>query len=481
MTTQSVMAPPDAPSATSPLWQLQLGMAVCIGLACLVGLLSRPIGYMAALWPANAIMLGLLLRHPQLGRSLSTWVLALATYIVMDWLSGAQTFVVLAFNAANVLGVFGAWLYLIRQSPEVLGFQRQRSVMVLFIGCIVGSLACTVAGAWASSVAFGMPLLRAALLWVSGEFFNYILFLPIFLAAPRGWIWQWQWPKRQQLPNPWPLAALVINELLSILIGGPGAIAFLVPAMVWAAMNYSVFAITLLSALVCFGQTAIIAMGAFSFTPDHVMDAVSYRSGLAMLSLAPLAVACAYVLRMQALHRLNHAVNHDFLTGVLARRALMERGQKLLTRLAEEGQSIAVLMVDMDHFKQINDRYGHAQGDAVLQAFALQAHKALRPEDLVGRMGGEEFAIVLPRTTHEQALRVAQRLCELMRQQVFQVNPQQEIRITISIGLYAAAESVPSDSLEALLSRADQALYRAKNSGRNQVQSYDASLELVDV
>lgn len=468
-------------SVTSPRWPLQLGLVVCICLACLVGFASRPMGYLAALWPANAIMLGILLRHPQLGRSGWTWVLALLAYMLTDWVSGSELFVVLTLNTANVMGVLGAWLFLSRQSPAVLGFQRQRSVLVLFVGSVIGAVVCTVFGALASSAAFGVPLLQSIALWLSGEFFSYILLLPMFMAAPRGWIWQWPRSAHKELPTPWPLVAVLISEVLSLVIGGPGAIAFLMPAMVWSAMTYSVQAITVLNVVICLGKTAILALGHFSFTPDHVMDAVSYRSGLAMLSLAPLAVACAYVLRMQTLQRLNHAVNHDFLTGVLARRALMERGQKLLTRLAQEGQSIAVLMVDMDHFKQINDRYGHAQGDAVLQAFALQAHKALRPEDLVGRMGGEEFAIVLPRTTHEQALRVAQRLCELMRQQVFQVNPQQEIRITVSIGLYAATESVPSDSLEALLSRADQALYRAKNSGRNQVQSYDASLELADL
>lgn len=470
------------PGSDPPLWQVQLALVACVLVACLVGIFSRPIGFLAAFWPANAVMLGLLLRHPRLGRSPTTWLYSLATFIVADLLTGSAPFLALTLNLANVVGVFTAWCYLQRHDPEVLGFQRQRSVLVLFTGCVLGALGCAAAGAWPASAAFEVPLWRSAALWLSGEFYNYILIVPVFLAAPKGWFWQWPRQRTAWAPSLLlPLLALAGSELLSQLIGGPGAIAFLIPAMVWCAMTYRLFTLTVLNLLVCVGETAVIAIGASSFAPGNVMEATSYRTGLALMSLAPLAVACAYGLRMQLLTKLNHAVNHDYLTGALARRALMERGQKLLTRLAEEGQSIAVLMVDMDHFKQINDRYGHAQGDAVLQAFALQAHKALRPEDLVGRMGGEEFAIVLPRTTHEQALRVAQRLCELMRQQVFQVNPQQEIRITVSIGLYAATESVPSDSLEALLSRADQALYRAKNSGRNQVQSYDASLELVDV
>lgn len=206
------------------------------------------------------------------------------------------------------------------------------------------------------------------------------------------------------------------------------------------------------------------------------MEATSYRTGLALLSLAPLAVACAYGLRMQLLTKLNHAVNHDYLTGALARRALMERSEKLLSRLEEEGQPVAVLMADIDHFKSVNDRYGHAQGDAVLQEFAVLARDTLRPEDLLGRMGGEEFAIVLPRTSHEHALAVAQRLCERLRQHHFPLDGVGQMHITLSIGLHSVSSIGPHDHIEQLLSKADQALYVAKNSGRNQVRAYGPML-----
>lgn len=458
-----------------PLWRAQAWLLLCIVLACLAGILSRPIGYVAALWPANAIMLGILLRNPSLGKALSTWPLSLAAFVLTDLATGSSLFLACSLNIANVIGVLCAWLYLHRQSPEVLTFQRQRSVGVLFIGCVLGAMGCTVTGAWAASLTFEMPLAPSAALWFSGEFYNFILFVPLFMAAPKGWVWQWprhqrQWDARKL----WPLAALVISEGLSLLIGGPGAIAFLMPAMVWCAMNYRVFSITVLNVLVCFGKTATIALGAYVFSPAHVMEATSYRTGLALLSLAPLTVACAYVLRMQALERLHHAVSHDFLTGVLARRALMELGQKLLSRLQEEGQSVAVLMADIDHFKHVNDRYGHAQGDAVLQTFASIAQNALRPDDLLGRMGGEEFAVVLPRTSPEQALAIGERLCELVRQHPFFTPPNTET-VTVSIGLHAVTTLAPHTTLEQLLSKADEALYQAKNHGRDQVQSFTST------
>ena len=463
--------PPNASpsSAATPLWPTQLGLVVCIFIACWVGALSRPAGYLAAIWPANAVMLGILLRHPALGKLPLIWLYALLTFIGFDLLSGATGFVAFNLSVANVMGVCGAWLYLHRQSTDALRLRHPRSVEVLFLGCLIGALCCAVPGAWTSSIAFDVPLWQSLVLWLSGEFFGYILLTPLFMAAPKGWCWTWPLPWQQATQRLrarllYPLLALMVCEVLSLVLGGPGAIAFLIPALVWCAMTYRVFSVTVLTALVCLGQTIAMTLGDYSFTPDHVMEAISYRTGLALLSLAPLAVACAYLLRQQALSKLQEALNHDFLTG-----ALMEQGQASLARLQAEGQPLAVLMVDLDHFKQINDRYGHAQGDLVLQEFARMARQTLRADDLLGRLGGEEFAIVLLRTSHEQALATSLRLCGLMRAHAFATEGQSSMHITISIGLHAAASLEPSDTLEHLLAKADQALYMAKRKGRNQV------------
>ena len=466
------------PAPTPPLWHTQLGLVACIFLACLLGILSRPLGFMAAFWPANAVMLGLLLRHPALGKSTATWLYSLATFIAADLLTGSSVFISLALNIANVTGVLAAWLFLQSKSPEVLHFQRQRSVLELFAGCVIGAVSCTLVGVWPASAAFNMPLQRSLALWLSGEFYNFILIVPVFLAAPKGWFWQWSYTSfKTWTPNKFlPLIALAVSEGLSVLIGGPGAIAFLMPAMVWCAMTYRVFPMTILTLLICLGKTAMLAVGGLSFALENVMEATSYRTGLAFLSLAPLAVACAYVLRLQVLNKLKHAVDHDDLTGALARRALMERGQKLLTRLKADKQPVAVLMADIDHFKHVNDRYGHAQGDMVLQEFALIAREALRPEDLLGRTGGEEFAIVLPRTNREQALLVAQRLCDRLHQHSFSLHGTGQMHITLSIGLHAVSAIGPQDSLNSLLFKADDALYTAKKNGRNQVRQYGPML-----
>lgn len=464
-------------SPPSPLWRKQAVLTACIFAACLVGIFSRPIGYLAAFWPANAIMLGILIRHPELGRLPTTWLAGLLSYITADLITGSSLFIALTLNLANVAGVLCAWAILRTQEREALSFQRQRSVLLMFSACLLGAIGCTAVGAFPGSIAFDVPLGRSIALWLSSEFFNYILIVPLFMAAPKGWFWTWS---RTPIFQPWsqvlPFVALLLSEALSLLIGGPGAMAFIMPAMVWCAMTYGVFPTTLLNLLVCLGKTAEIALGALSFTPEHVSEVTSYRTGLALLSLAPLAVACAYNLRMQALEKLNHAVNHDFLTGVLARRALMERGQKMISRLDEEGQSVAVLMMDIDHFKSVNDRFGHAQGDTVLQEFAVLARESLRPDDLMGRMGGEEFAIVLPRTGRDQALQVGQRLCERLREHAFPLLNQGQMQVTLSIGLHSISAIGAQDSIEQLLSKADVALYVAKNSGRNQVRQYGPAM-----
>ncbi|WP_313602534.1 GGDEF domain-containing protein [Comamonas jiangduensis] len=466
------------PSVQPPsVWHGQAALSASILVACLLGIYSRPLGFMAAFWPANAILLGLLLRHPELARRPGSWLCALLAYVAADLLTGSTLFTALTLNLANLIGVLAGWLFLARVRNQVLGFKHQRSVMTVFLACLLASVVCTLAGAWPSAIAFHLPLWQSALLWLSAEFYNYVLILPVFLAAPSGWPWTWQLPKQQHSWNDaLPLLALILSEAFSQLIGGHGAMAFSMPAMVWCAMSYGVFPITVLSLLVCLWKTGLLAVSSFDFVPEHLDDVLSYRTGLAMLSLAPLAVACAYTLRMQALQKLHHAVHHDSLTGVLARSALLERGQKLLSRLEEEGQSVAVLMLDLDHFKQVNDHYGHAQGDVVLQTFAQLASEALRPDDLLGRLGGEEFAILLPRTQREQALAVGQRICERLRDYRFPLEDGAPFQVTLSIGLHAVMSIGKQDSIEQLLSKADAALYLAKRSGRNQVRQYGPEL-----
>ena len=158
----------------------------------------------------------------------------------------------------------------------------------------------------------------------------------------------------------------------------------------------------------------------------------------------------------------------DSLTGLHNRRYMESHLAALLEQAAARGKPLAVLVLDIDHFKAINDGYGHAAGDDVLREFAARVRRSVRGIDLACRYGGEEFVIVMPETDMAIASVVAERLRRRIASEPFAIGqPGPAIEVTISIGLSALAGA--DDSAAAILSRADQALYRAKRDGRNRV------------
>ena len=158
----------------------------------------------------------------------------------------------------------------------------------------------------------------------------------------------------------------------------------------------------------------------------------------------------------------------DGLTGLFNRRYMEMHLATLVEQAASRGKPIAVLMVDVDHFKAVNDGYGHDAGDEVLREFALRIRKAIRNIDLACRYGGEEFVIVMPETDVAVATMVAERLRRRIATEPFTIEQgARQLTVTISIGLAALADA--NDNSAAILKRADTALYRAKNEGRNRV------------
>jgi diguanylate cyclase (GGDEF)-like protein len=156
----------------------------------------------------------------------------------------------------------------------------------------------------------------------------------------------------------------------------------------------------------------------------------------------------------------------DALTGTLNRRRFFELGQRKLSRGPDIRQEIAVLMVDIDHFKLINDRHGHPVGDEALMHVVRRLRSALRRFDLIGRLGGEEFAIMLPAITTAAALNVAERLRAAVAAEPL-VRETMRIPMTISVGL-AMARGADS-TIEQMIARADEQLYKAKDGGRDRV------------
>ncbi len=189
-------------------------------------------------------------------------------------------------------------------------------------------------------------------------------------------------------------------------------------------------------------------------------------------------IAIAFILLAMAKERteLRHktAALVDPLTGIANRRAFLEEVLALSKRQQTEGRSAAVLLADLDHFKSINDRFGHAVGDQVLKIFAAAAGAKLGPDDLIGRLGGEEFAMVIYDAGHDKGLAIAERIRMSFETAAADVNGR-AIGGTVSMGM-ALAETSLFD-IPALLAQADEALYCAKERGRNRVEV--ASLQLV--
>ena len=167
--------------------------------------------------------------------------------------------------------------------------------------------------------------------------------------------------------------------------------------------------------------------------------------------------------------QLRELATRDALSGLLNRRAFMERATALYNHCRRHAQPCSVLMIDIDHFKLINDRHGHQSGDEAIRACAQAAGLALRDADLLGRLGGEEFAALLPHSTAASALRIAERIRGAIAQ-IDLPTPQGPMAFTVSIGV---AELAPHHAgIEPLLAEADEALYRAKAAGRNKVLAY---------
>jgi len=161
----------------------------------------------------------------------------------------------------------------------------------------------------------------------------------------------------------------------------------------------------------------------------------------------------------------------DYLTNLSNRRYFMEQAEAELHRALRYETSFALLMIDIDHFKQINDTYGHKTGDLVLQKLSELLKQSLREVDILGRIGGEEFAILLPESKLENAVEVAERLRTQIANSILVEENGVAIRFTVSVGI-ALLDSA-NKTLDALFAQADEALYKAKNSGRNCVRVND--------
>jgi len=223
-------------------------------------------------------------------------------------------------------------------------------------------------------------------------------------------------------------------------------------------------------------RTPFGAMLPWSPTGNEVFESVwmtvlSFEALLFTISIAFILLAMA---KERTEHRHKTAALIDPLTGISNRRAFLQDGEAQLKRQTADPRPTAVMLLDLDNFKSINDRFGHAVGDRVLQLFAEVAGNCMRRMDLFGRLGGEEFAALLIDTTREKAIAVAEEIRTTFARSTHEVEGRPVVA-TVSIGVVISYDAVLD--LSALLAQADHALYRAKDNGRNRIEI--ASIELI--
>ena len=232
------------------------------------------------------------------------------------------------------------------------------------------------------------------------------------------------------------------------------------------AVNATLYALTALSFVGCAVMLAVQRQWVLDGPPQNWAEDVN--SIMALVGLTGIGAITLTLHHARAARRHRTEANTDALTGVLNRRALFERfGEDDIV------PDLGVLMFDLDNFKQINDRHGHAHGDLVLQQFAGVMREQLRGKDVVARLGGEEFCVILPGLDREAAQRVAEGIREGFAGLRIPIGSSDGIA-TVSAGLATAGAG---ETFSSVLSRADAALYKAKSAGRNQVHL--AALRLV--
>lgn len=332
--------------------------------------------------------------------------------------------------AAPLVAFASAMLFTLRgKLPDLLSLGVANALM--FAGAVL-----FVAGSYRF---FERPLSRRAtgLLWLAGlgivgfmRFFDgpygyRVLFMGVLLGGVGGWHAHFIWNRPvHSFATRFTIVALLVSS--TIILARAVTAPFMAPQE-----------------------------GLFTPSPIQVVYLLGLAFGTLLTSIGTVLMASEHL--RQELERL---ITHDSLTGALTRRALFTTGEAELARARRKSSPLSVLMLDLDHFKQINDEHGHLVGDRVLADFVERAHAVLRRPAVLGRYGGEEFVALLPDTDGPQALAVAERIrasaCEEASLPCYQV----------SIGVATARVE---DTLDTLLNRADAGLYQAKAQGRNQV------------
>lgn len=470
----------------------------------------------AVVWPPNAVLLAAFLLFP---RRNWPWIglVALGAEITAD-VPAFPAWAALAFGLVNLFEtVLAAWL-IRRFVAGPFAFDRLRNgVYFLLSGPLLASALAALFGAAIYLLLGRADTSYLALwrLWWFGDALGLLLLTPLLITLwrhlERRARWLLPWPRRIEALT--LCVVVVLLGTLSLMQDQPRDVSFiftpvlLVPMAIWGAVRFGVLGATATVGLIATLAVSHLMRGIYPY-PDLSPQRAVWLTQEYLATIAILAVGLAILLRellqqrrdlqrqdrelqeqnallerriearTAELERANRSLRAanvqlekmattDFLTELANRRHFEALARRQLQRLAQDGATASMILFDMDHFKAINDEYGHDVGDEVLRRIGTPIEETIRPRDLSARTGGEEFAILLADTTRSEALQIAERI----RMGIAAlVDDPGGLSVPTSAS-FGVAEWNGCEDLDALVRRADEALYRAKSAGRNRVST----------
>lgn len=344
------------------------------------------------------------------------------------------------------LGLFvhglGYLLFLLRgQTGDLVSILLGNALTALSIGCLLAAVRRFYGLGFSWAALIGPPLALSALLfWKLDDFFARLLITGVVFSLQAAAVAGTLWLRRRETV-------------------GRGA------SMVMVGMGIEALALALRASGGLAPDTRLVTL-----LDPAPLQTLTFMTTFAVLLITSLGFIFMTKERADEANRVLAAA--DMLTGVANRRAIVAALDRDVGRAIRTREPLALMMIDLDHFKSINDTYGHLCGDAVLRELATLVRERIRTQDIVGRYGGEEFLVVLPDTSLAGVQQLATQLCEAVaRHRV--AHGKDTVALTVSIGV-CGGRLEPGDSWDLLIHAADQALYAAKNAGRNRVETAGA-------
>lgn len=432
--------------------------------------LSEPLLFVL---PFGAVVVGLFVQIPALRGPLqyAALITALVFSLLLDKQSYSRGFITLGVTLLSI----GLMTFLIlRMSIVDQHLQHPRAVLVLFLICLIASYAKGLTSCFLAKLLLGQPACAYSTQIFATELMNSMLVLPVMLTFPRISFKEIRGlSRRSDAYRVLALLCLLSTLIASAMVGGPGALTFPLPALLWISLYFGVFVSALLTCLTSYALIVMLQLHSIAgvWMGEELIPVYSMYIGIALIALCPLILASAIGFYREQIRNLRHHALYDMLSGGLVRSAFKQQAEESMDFSRRYERSLATIMLDIDNFKRINDSYGHSAGDKIITALGKTILTNIRDSDLFGRIGGEEFVILLHGIPRDSAQGIAEAIARQFSTVPHNIGQQEVVWVTVSIGIYHTPSLV--ETLEEVMEKADKALYYAKTHGKNRVVFYN--------